>query len=360
MLRLILLAIILISVMASHWAHIKFGTIYPSVHAVCPVGGLENLWSWLISGQNIQKIFSGTMTLFFLTLFLALVLGRTFCGNICPFGAVFEFTGKLTSKKISVEKKLDSILRTMKYLVLIGITLMAWRYQTLWISEYDPSAAFSHIWEGMSVFQEAPIGATLLVIILLASLVVERFFCKYLCPAGALYGLFSKVAVLKIHRAVDCYQCGKCSAACPQNIDIMQTEIVADPECIACGRCIDSCPKPGEFLRFSWLGKTIKPVWVTVITLLFFFGSLFLFQQLGIYRVTVPSVSSITESGKYLQAEDLRGSMTIEMAAKYTGKDLAEFYTWMEIPPTVPKETVLKEITSYIPNYNFEQIKKKK
>ena len=52
--------------------------------------------------------------------------------------------------------------------------------------------------------------------------------------------------------------------------------------------------------------------------------------------------------------------MTIEMAAKYTGKDLAEFYTWMEIPPTVPKETVLKEITSYIPNYNFEQIKKKK
>lgn len=360
MLRLILLVIILISVMASHWAHIKFGTIYPSVHAVCPIGGLENLWSWLISGQNIQKIFTGTMTLFFLTLFLALAFGRTFCGNICPFGTLFELIGKLTSKKISIEKKLDKILRATKYLVLIGITVMAWRYRTLWISEYDPYAAFSHIWEGMNVFQEAPIGATLLIVIIIASLVIERFFCKYLCPAGALYGLFSKISMLKIYRATNCYQCGKCSTACPQNIDVMQIEIVDDPECIACGRCIDSCPKPGQFLRFKWLGQTIKPVWVTIITILFFFGSLFLFQQLGIYRVTVPSVSSIAESGKYLQAEDLRGSMTIEMAAKYTGKDLAEFYIWMEIPSTVPKETILKEITSYVPSYNFERIKKTK
>ena len=79
--RWIILAVILIGTAIIHFLHINGGAVYPSVHAVCPLGGLENLWAWVGGQANLQKLFSGTMTLFFFTLVFALLFGRAFCGN---------------------------------------------------------------------------------------------------------------------------------------------------------------------------------------------------------------------------------------------------------------------------------------
>jgi polyferredoxin len=115
--RLIIMGLILCGTMIIHYLHIRVGPRFPSVHAICPLGGLENLWAWVAGKANLQKLFSGTMTLFFFTVVFALIFGRAFCGNICPFGALQEFIGKITKNKIAIPKKIDRLLRFTKYFI---------------------------------------------------------------------------------------------------------------------------------------------------------------------------------------------------------------------------------------------------
>jgi polyferredoxin len=382
-LRLFLLYLILAGAMIIHFLHINSGAMYPSVHAICPLGGLENLWAWAGGKANLQKLFSGTMTLFFFTLAFALIFGRAFCGNICPFGALQELTGKITKKKIAVPEKPDKILRLTKYLLLVFITVMAWITATIWISPYDPYAAFAHIWDGPKGIIEAGIaGFIILIFVLAASVFIERFFCKYLCPAGALYGAVSKIAASKIKRGESCKQCSntgaacKANAACPMNINLSEAETVKSPECIACGDCVNACCASAACksgMKMTIGGKKIKLSVFTIGTVLVFFLGIFVFDRTGLFQVTVPSLEpaaeaesrgsppeKVAESGNHLKIADLRGSMSIEAGAKYAGMELSAFYELMEIPRTVPKETWLKDVSRYVPGYDFHVIKANK
>ena len=354
--RWCILGVILGATMIIHYLHIHAGTMYPSVHAVCPLGGLENLWAWIGGKANLQKLFSGTMTLFFFTVIFSLIFGRAFCGYICPFGALQELFGKFSKKKLIVPKKADKPLRFLKYIVLAFVTVMAWITATIWISPYDPYTAFAHIWTGAELFGEMGIGFAILVVVLIASIFIDRFFCKYLCPAGAMYGVVSKISPTKIKRK-DCSSCGLCSKACPMNIDVCTVNTVQSSECIACGQCVATCPSKGKDLNLTVFGKVIKPIVFTLAIAVIFFGSLFAFDRAGMYQVTVPTLETVVESGNHIKIIDLRGSMSIEMGALYVGMDLSEFYQLMEIPETVPKNTRLKEVVHYVPGYDFHVIK---
>lgn len=359
LIRGIILAVILGATILFEILHLYASSSFPSVHAVCPLGGLENLWTWFAGQANLQKLFSGTMTLFFLTLIFALIFGRSFCGNICPFGALFEFIGKIKAKKINIPYTLDRILRYLKYVVLIFLTYMAWKTATLWISPYDPYAAFAHVWKGSEVLGENLIGFIILVFVLAASVFVDRFFCKYLCPAGALYGVISKISPLKVKRN-PCINCGKCTKICPMNIDVAKCDTVTSAECIACGKCIRTCPNSKEYIGIKFFKKTVKPLAVVLITVAVFFGSIFVLDQLGLYQVSLPTIEQLENSGDYINIGDLRGSMTIEQGAQYTGKTLEEFYEIMEIPTSIPKETQLKSVSLFVDGYDFHTIKAKK
>lgn len=359
LIRGIILASILGGTVLFEILHLYAGNTFPSAHAVCPLGGLENLWTWFAGQSNLQKLFSGTMTLFFFTLVFALIFGRSFCGYVCPFGALFEFIGKIKRKKIVVYYKIDSILKYLKYVVLILITYMAWKTSTLWISPYDPYAAFAHVWKGSEVLEEYLIGFIILIVILVASILIDRFFCKYLCPAGAIYGILSKISLLKVKRN-PCLDCGECTRSCPMNIDVAKSETVNSAECIVCGKCINVCPDSKKYIGFEFFRKMIKPLAVVLITSSVFFGSIFVFDRLGLYQVSIPSLEQVENNGEYIKIGDLRGSMTIEEGAQYTGKELDEFYATMEIPKIIPKETALKNISSYVDGYDFHTIKAKK
>jgi polyferredoxin len=357
--REIALGIILGCTIIIQYLHIHSGVMYPSVHAICPLGGLENLWAWVGGQANLQKLFSGTLTLFFFTLAFALVFGRAFCGNICPFGALQEFVGKIWKRKLEVPEKADRVLRLFKYPILIFITAMAWITATIWIAPYDPWAAFAHIWTGSELFAEMRIGAAVLVVVLAASIFVDRFFCKYLCPAGALYGIISKISFYKIKRE-NCQSCGQCTKICPMDIEINKANIARSSECIACGQCITVCPPENNAIKMTVFYKNVKPVAFTLLVLALFFGSLLIFNAAGIYQVTVPTISEVQESGNYLKIVDLRGSMSIEVGSFYAGMDLSDFYELMEIPETVPKETWLKDVVYYVPGYDFHVMKANK
>ncbi len=356
--RWILLGIILGGNIFISYSHITKGTAFPSVHAICPVGGLENLWVWLAGEANVQKIFSGTMSLFFLTTIFAILFNRSFCGNICPFGALQELFGKIMPKKFTMPKKLDKVLRHLRLVVLMLLTFMAWKTASLWISPYDPWAAFSHISAGSEMFHEYFIGAIILAIVLIGSILYDRFFCKYLCPAGGYYALLAKVSPLKVKRDKEsCINCGLCSKACPMNIEVDKVETVKSSECIMCVECINACPKPNVMIKASFGKRLITPLLVVLLSVALFFGSLFILKPLGLYQVSLPSAEEIQETGEYIGFADLRGSMTIAQGAYYTGIDLENFYEIMEIPQQIPAEMRMKEVGLYVDGYDFHVIK---
>lgn len=299
------------------------------------------------------------MTLFFLTFIFAVLFGRSFCGNICPFGTIFELIGKIKKRKWVIPAIVDRVLRYLKYVVLLLIGFMAWKTATLWVSPYDPYAAFAHIWKGSEVLEEYLIGFIILVAVSVLSIFYDRFFCKYLCPAGALYGIISKISPLKVKRS-PCINCGKCTRVCPMNIDVATAETVKSAECIACGKCIDVCPDAKKYIGFRFFNFKISPVMIVLVTVGLFFGSIFILDKVGLYQVSIPTIEQIQETGETVNIADLRGSMTISEGAAYAGKSLEEFYSIMEIPSTVPSDTLLKNVSTLVPGYDFHVMKAKK
>lgn len=98
-LRYILLAAFLALITVETYLHqVLGGGKAPSIHALCPYGALESLYSLILGGTFIQKIFSGTLILLIIILLIALIFRRSFCGLICPFGALQEFFGVIGKK----------------------------------------------------------------------------------------------------------------------------------------------------------------------------------------------------------------------------------------------------------------------
>ena len=90
----------------------------------------------------------------------------------------------------------------------------------------------------------------ILVLTLIGCVFFYRFFCRTLCPLGAIYGLFNKISIF--HLEVDshrCVGCGKCKEVCGMEVDPVKTP--DSPECIRCGACVDVCPADALHLGFS-------------------------------------------------------------------------------------------------------------
>lgn len=330
----------------------------PSIHALCPFGGLESLFQVFTTGNFISKIFAGTMILFGITFVLAIIFRRSFCGLICPLGAIQEFIAKLGQKifkkKFVVPYKIDRVLRYLKYLVLIITVFYAWKTAGLWMAPYDPWSAYAHLSEGLgSVWSESAIGLILLAVTLVGSLLYDRFFCKYLCPMGALYGIIGKISPFKVVRNDNvCVDCGKCSKVCPMNINVHQMKEVKSAECINCQTCVLNCPK-AEALESTMGKEKLKPIPVIALVMTLFFGSIFAFQAAGIYKLLPDKI----KAGESIGFEAVKGYMTIKEAAEATKTELKEFYKKFQIPETVSDSIMMKEISKTVSDYDFEKIK---
>jgi polyferredoxin len=354
-----LLALFTILVTIAGYLHIaNGGGKSPSIHALCPFGGLESLYQVFTTGSLISKIFAGTMILFGITIIIAIIFRRSFCGLICPFGAIQELFGKIGQKifkrKFIVPSKIDKPLRYLKYIVLVVTVFYAWKTAGLWMSPYDPWSAYAHLPEGLaSVWSESAFGLILLGITLIGSLLYDRFFCKYLCPMGALYGIIGKISPFKVVRNENaCISCGKCNKVCPMNIDVQHAKEVKSAECINCQTCVLDCPKAGA-LESKEGKKAVKPIVVITLVMVMFFGSIFAFQATGLYKLLPEQV----KAGESIAFDEIKGYMTIKEAAEATKTELKEFYKKFEIPENVPAETKMKEISKTVPGYEFDKFK---
>ncbi len=354
-LRRVFLAIILIFITYEAYMHQVLGggsDGSPSIHALCPYGALESLYTLFSSGTFIQKIFSGTVVLFIISVILALIFRRSFCGLICPFGALQEFFAllgkKLFGKQLIIPKSIDKPLRLLKYGVLLLTAGAAWYTAGLWMSPYDPWAAYAHLLEGISaVIEEFPLGFALLIITIIGSILYDRFFCKYLCPMGAFLAIVSKISPNKIKRNEDtCINCDICTEACPMNIEVAQLKEINSSECINCQLCTLSCPKNGA-LEIKFSKKLLTPLTFIVLSLTLYFGGILLANTAGLYNVLPQPVVE----GETISTEELKGYMTLEDVAKYTGTSLEELYEILNLPGNIPPATKMKEVKNYVPDF---------
>lgn len=218
-----------------------------SLHALCPFGGVETLISFLGLGVLVKKIHMSSLVLMGIIFILALLFGAVFCGWICPLGSIQEWMGQL-GKKIFKEKyntlvprKVDSVLKYGRYIVLIYIIYGTTMSLKLIFEDFDPYYALYSFWTG-------EVGTTALLFLLITmtgALFVERPWCKYLCPYGAVLGLFNKIRLFKIKKDPQtCINCEKCDKACPMNIPISTQKTVTDSRCISCLKCTseNTCP----------------------------------------------------------------------------------------------------------------------
>lgn len=354
-----LLGLFTVLVTLASYLHItQGGGKAPSIHALCPFGGLESLYQVFTAGTFISKIFSGTLILFGITLLVAILFRRSFCGLICPFGAIQEFLGmigrKLFKKKPELPLWLDQPMRTLKYGVLAATVFYAWKTAGLWMAPYDPWSAYAHLPEGLeSVWSEAPIGLILLGVTAIGSILYDRFFCKYLCPMGALYALVGRLSPFRVTRNDTlCINCGTCNRICPVNIDVQHSTEVTGAECINCSLCVLNCPKAGALENKA--GKIpVTPFLSLALVILLFFGSIFAAQAAGVYTLLPEQLNA----GEIIPYEEIKGYMSIREAAQATDTEIHAFYQKFGIPETMPAETMMKAISETIPDFDFDAVK---
>ncbi len=219
-----------------------------SLHAVCPFGGVVSLYQFLSVGTLVKKIHQSSLVLMWLVFGLAVLVGPAFCGWVCPLGSIQEWVGKLGRKLFKkhynhfIPAHIDAPLRYLRYVLLAWVLYMTATTGKLVFQELDPYYALFNFWTG----EVALSGFAILTLTLVGALFVERPWCKYACPYGALLGLTNLFRIFSIRRReANCIDCKLCSRDCPMNIPVQQLTIVRDHQCITCLECTSEavCPK---------------------------------------------------------------------------------------------------------------------
>jgi polyferredoxin len=267
----------------------------PSVDGFLPIGSLMALKLWITTGI-FDRIHPSGLVIFSIALAMALLLKKGFCGWICPVGALSDVTWKLgkklTGKNYHLPGIMDDILRSVKYLLMIFFLYVVFM-------KMPPSAILQFL-EGdyykiadvkMLYFFTHMTTVTFITLLILfvLSFFFKNFWCRYLCPYGALLGLISMCSPLKITRNDDaCIDCGECTRNCPSLLPVEKKKRVYSPECTGCLTCVSHCPAQGALDVAVSGNMNVRPVVFVLLIVTLFFGSV------GIAKVTGKWHSSVS------------------------------------------------------------------
>ena len=216
----------------------------PGATGACPLGALQNALGSL--NKNIGFYVFGIILLY------GMLLGRTVCGWLCPLGLIQELLHKIPTPKIP-KSRFTRALSFLKYIILLIFVLIIPIYYGIFKGIQVPAFCKficpAGTAEGaMGLLPDNPEWLSMLgpvftgkfvimVIIGLACIFCYRSFCRFLCPLGAIYGMFNRISVIGVR--VDggcCNNCGACVRNCK-----MDVSRVGDRECIHCGECVARC-----------------------------------------------------------------------------------------------------------------------
>ena len=234
----------------------------PGAVGACPLGSIQNALA--ASKTKLPTYILGIILLY------SIILGRTICGFLCPVGLIQELLYKIKTPKLQ-KSKVTRVLSYFKYVLLFALVIIiplmyALQDKNMPLPAFCKFICPAGTFEGAIFLLSNPnntdffgmLGSlftwkfVLLIIILVASVFIFRFFCRFLCPLGAIYGLFNKLSIIgvKVDKS-KCNSCGACISHCK-----MDVKEVGDHECIQCGECRSVC----KLNAISWktLDKIIK------------------------------------------------------------------------------------------------------
>ena len=239
----------------------------PGAVGACPLGSLQNA---LASSRSRAPFYALGMLMLF-----GLVLGRVVCGFLCPFGLIQEWIHKLPVPKL----RKGRVTRALSYVKYVLLALLVVLIPLYYAAQRFPLPAFCKYIcpagtlegavallahpenEGLfSMLGELFTGKfAILAAVLAACAFVYRAFCRFLCPLGAIYGFFCRIALLGVKVDPDlCTNCGLCVRKCP-----MDVRRVGDHECIHCGACAGECPTKAIHWRGARKGRAPRR-WVRI------------------------------------------------------------------------------------------------
>ena len=261
--------------------------------AYCPVGGLQALTTWFVSGSLPCSMTTLQIVMGIALAAAVILFSKLFCGYLCPIGTVEDLLTKarkalhIRAITVSNGSVTDKILRVVKYILLFWIFYMTATSSELFCKNLDPYYAVATGFKGEITLWMSIIS---LVLVILLGFFIDNFWCKYICPLGAasntfkfwlwvvilfaIYAIFAllglpipwfimlaafcilgylleilcgkpKYQLLYVMKEQDkCTSCGLCTKRCPYHIDVASSkeQKIASVDCTLCGDCIGSCP----------------------------------------------------------------------------------------------------------------------
>jgi len=213
-----------------------------------PIAALMNL-KYLIVTRTLPEIHPAGLFLLVAFLTMSLLFRKAFCSWLCPIGTISEWLWEggreLWGRTFALPRWIDVPLRSLKYLLMAFFVVVVYRMPAVEVREFlaSPYGLIVDV-KMLDFFRDAGQSTVIVCgVLIVLSVLTRNFWCRYLCPYGALMGLTSLAGPARITRdPAACIDCGKCAHACPSLIPVDVLRTVRTPECTGCLMCVSVCP----------------------------------------------------------------------------------------------------------------------
>ncbi len=219
-----------------------------AVEGFLPISALMG-FKRLFTDRVYDEVHPAGLTIFIAILVMSLIFRKGFCGHLCPVGFIHNITNRIGKKlKLTrqIKGKKEIFFLIPKYVLmtffLFGVII---KMNSNEINGFIRSSFNITSDARMLQFFMHPglLAGLVIVAIVLIGIIIPYFWCRFLCPYGALLGLIAKLSPVAVKRDEDtCIHCGKCTKNCPAGIEVDKKIIVNSPECIGCTECVATCP----------------------------------------------------------------------------------------------------------------------
>jgi polyferredoxin len=257
-------------------AQIIFFCLFPSAFSAA-FNGIKYIFTQLGNGNSV--VFSGFLTILLVLCLYTIVFGRFFCGFACAFGSLGDgvralyvwICKKIKRKPFTLRESWMKTLSFLKYAILFAVLVLCFTKNYERARGYSPWDVFSMLRAGNFQIKSYMAGVLLLLLIVMGMAMHERFFCRVLCPMGAVFAMLPSLPLTGLFRKrEDCIAgCFGCEKICPAGIALSENGTGnVSGDCFQCGKCMDICPKQniraGQML---WRGNEILYTFFRVVFL---------------------------------------------------------------------------------------------
>lgn len=247
-----------------------------AVEGFLPISGLVALKVWLSSGE-FDVIHPAGLVLLAFFVGAGILLRKSFCSWICPVGTASEMIGwlgrKIFKRNFDMPRWLIWLLTPLKYLLMLFFVLMVIQMDFYTAQNFleEPYNKISDVKMLLLFINLGGFTLKFLIVIFILSLFFRNFWCRFLCPYGALIGLGSIFRITKIERNEDtCINCEMCTKVCPQRLKVHKVDTVTSLNCSACMSCVEACPVK-DTLNMTVARKKVNKWFVPVTFFVLFF-----------------------------------------------------------------------------------------